>query len=113
MEISFIDKDSVAIIQPIADLNHFVKELARRCKEDLGKRNLIVDLVKRTEELQEFDLELFEELAIEQIEERSKSFVVVLPEADFNEFDQDLIVVRTLQEAMDLIEMDEIERDLI
>lgn len=40
------------------------------------------------------------------------SFVIVVKEFDVEAFDQDLIVVPTLQEAKDIIEMEEIERDL-
>ncbi|MDH6601158.1 hypothetical protein M2306_001852 [Myroides gitamensis] len=53
-----------------------------------------------------------EELAIEHMENANKSFVIVLSEVNFNDFDGDLIVVPTKQEAFDLIEMDEIQRDL-
>ncbi|MBU2526057.1 MAG: ribonuclease Z [Bacteroidetes bacterium] len=41
-----------------------------------------------------------------------KSFVVVYLHADFNDFPDDFQLVPTLQEAEDLIEMEEIERDL-
>jgi len=41
-----------------------------------------------------------------------KSFVVVTSEPDFNAVSDKLEVVRSLQEAHDIIEMEEIERDL-
>jgi hypothetical protein len=37
---------------------------------------------------------------------------LVAADLDYNQFDANLVVVPTLQEAFDLIEMDEIERDL-
>lgn len=43
---------------------------------------------------------------------RKKSFVMLAPNADFNEIDESLAVVPSLQEALDVIEMEEIERDL-
>ena len=45
-------------------------------------------------------------------ERNKKSFVVVVSATDFNAFTDDLIVVPTLLEAHDMIEMEEIERDL-
>ncbi|OYQ38284.1 ribonuclease Z [Flavobacterium cyanobacteriorum] len=41
-----------------------------------------------------------------------KSFVVVIEDFDFNEVPDEMVVVPTLQEAHDIIEMEEIERDL-
>lgn len=41
-----------------------------------------------------------------------KSFVIVSSTVNFNEVDDALVVVPTLQEAYDIVEMDEIERDL-
>ena len=41
-----------------------------------------------------------------------KSFVIVVDDFDFNEVPDEMIVVPTLLEAHDIIEMEEIERDL-
>ncbi|RNL81720.1 ribonuclease Z [Sinomicrobium pectinilyticum] len=41
-----------------------------------------------------------------------KSFVLVTDKVNFNEVPDELIVVPTLKEARDVIEMEEIERDL-
>ena len=41
-----------------------------------------------------------------------KSFVMVVNDLDFNEIPDDMLVVPTLLEATDVIEMEEIERDL-
>jgi hypothetical protein len=41
-----------------------------------------------------------------------KSFVLVVPGFDYDEAPDEMVVVPTLQEAHDLIEMEEIERDL-
>lgn len=41
-----------------------------------------------------------------------KSFVIVAPEVDYDELPDTLVVVPTVQEAHDMIEMEEIERDL-
>lgn len=44
--------------------------------------------------------------------ENGKSFVIVAEGVDFNEVPEDILVVPTLLEAHDIIEMEEIERDL-
>lgn len=41
-----------------------------------------------------------------------KSFVIVVNDFDFNEVPEEMIVVPTVLEAHDIIEMEEIERDL-
>lgn len=41
-----------------------------------------------------------------------KSFVIVVNDFDFNEVPDEMIVVPTILEAHDIIEMEEIERDL-
>jgi len=74
--------------------------------------NLVIDLSNLQEELTEEMLEPLEALALEHMEEANKSFVVVTADVNFNDFDGDLIVVPSKQEAFDLIEMDEIQRDL-
>lgn len=75
------------------------------------KFNIIVDLSDENIDEKNNDLLLFEEIALLQLEE-NKSFVLVLKDIDFNEFDEELVVVPTLLEAHDIIEMDEIQRDL-
>lgn len=43
---------------------------------------------------------------------RGKSFVLVSDKLNFEDLPDEIIVVPTLQEARDIIEMEEIERDL-
>lgn len=89
------------------------KELIAKIQENYATfqgNNLIIDVCDK--EFNISDLNLFEELNKTHKNNR-KSFVVVFENADFNEVDQDhVIVVPTLQEAHDIIEMEEIERDL-
>ncbi|MEK6449906.1 MULTISPECIES: ribonuclease Z [Myroides] len=95
-----------------ADIAAFVEKLSQQYESNFTTHNLIIDLTHSEAEVAEEDIELFEELAITHMEEANKSFVIVVSDIDFNEFDGDLIIVPTLQEAHDLIEMDEIQRDL-
>ena len=43
---------------------------------------------------------------------KKKSFVVVTSQADLDQMPDEIVVVPTLQEAYDIIEMEDIERDL-
>ena len=72
--------------------------------------NLIVDLTALGEMSVASVLE-FHPLA-KAHKKRKKSFVVVAEGVDYDEFPESLAVVPTLQEAHDIIEMEEIERDL-
>ena len=54
---------------------------------------------------------IFSELSKKHIQSK-KSFVLVLQNIDFNKIPTSLLVVPSLLEAQDIIQMDEIERDL-
>lgn len=71
-------------------------------------RNIIIDLEDIS--LRPSELIPFEEVAEKQRQQK-KSFVIVA-DIDFDEVNEEMIVVPTLQEGFDIIEMEEIERDL-
>lgn len=72
--------------------------------------NLIVDLSHDTSVTLE-SITLFK--AISKLhKEHKKSFVIVAESIDFNEVPDAIVVVPTVLEAQDIIEMEEIERDL-
>ena len=100
--ISIITQEKVSIVELVKKLN----VLYERFKND----NIIVNLTSlkkiTTEELIEF-------LQISNKHRSAKhSFVVVTDKADLDDSPDEIIVVPTLQEAYDIIEMEEIERDL-
>jgi hypothetical protein len=74
------------------------------------ERNIILDLS------QDKDITLDTLLSFIILSNRhrkaKKSFVLVAADLDFNEVPDEMIVVPTLLEAHDIIEMEEIERDL-
>ena len=74
------------------------------------ERNMILDLT------QDKDISLDDILSFLELSNRhrkaKKSFVMVASDLDFNEVPDEMIVVPTLLEAHDIIEMEEIERDL-
>jgi hypothetical protein len=71
--------------------------------------NLILDL-SENQDLKNKDVLLFSKLSSAH-KKSKKSFVLIL-EFDFNTATDKVMVVPTLQEALDIIEMEEIERDL-
>ncbi|QEE50716.1 ribonuclease Z [Flavobacterium alkalisoli] len=74
------------------------------------KHNIVIDIT------QDVDVELKDILSFLSLSNKhrksKKSFVVVVNDFDFNEVPDEMIVVPTVLEAHDIIEMEEIERDL-
>lgn len=102
------DKDSIIVVHIEAES---LSELALLIEEQLtnfSQKNIIVNLEEN--EVRPSGLIPFEPMANKQMNNK-KSFVIVA-DIDFDEVDDAIIVVPTLQEAFDIIEMDEIERDL-
>lgn len=78
--------------------------------DTLKKSNIIIDLIQEPALEQE---SLNEFLAFAQLQaSNKKSFVLVMSSVNYNDFDEELVIVPSIQEAHDIIEMDEIERDL-
>lgn len=92
------------------DLNHFVVYLENIVPKNYENVNLVIDLLK----YKNFNLSqslLF--LKISNYHRSTKySFVLVNDTINFDDIPDELIVVPTLDEAGDIIEMEEIERDL-
>ncbi len=97
----------------IKDTQKDIMSFISKIEKDYDKykeNNLIIDLTYyKSIELN--DILLFSSLHKNQIKEK-KSFVIVASEFDFNANTKKIIVVPSLLEAHDIIEMDEIERDL-
>jgi hypothetical protein len=100
---------SVTIKDTKGDLVAFRLKLSHEYKT-FKDYNIIVDIrlheVLSVEEIENF-------LALSKTHKKSKkSFIIVTSEIDFNAVSHKLAVVRSMQEAHDIIEMEEIERDL-
>lgn len=72
--------------------------------------NLILDISKDTT-VDVKSIKIFSDLC-KSHKKAKKSLILVVEDIDFNKVPTSIIVVPTLLEANDLIEMDEIERDL-
>lgn len=91
------------------DLDSFRLKLTNEYKT-FQKSNIIID-IRMYKTLPLKDIESF--LSLSKIHKKAKkSFVLVTSPIDFNAISDKLAVVRSLQEAHDIIEMEEIERDL-
>ena len=88
------------------EINLFVEQIIN---QDF-KNNLILDL-SETKNIKIADFKSFLEVEKKQ-KKQKKSLVLVAVDIDFNKISDKLNVVPSLQEAHDLIEMEEIERDL-
>jgi hypothetical protein len=100
---------TVTIKDTQGDFNSFLEKVTQQFKT-FEKHNVIIDL-SADRALTEKDLKLFMPLAKQQ-KKVKKSFVIVISDLDFNAISGKLLVVPSLLEARDIIEMEEIERDL-
>ena len=92
------------------DLKKFIFLLKPLLTTQLKDKNLIIDLLDY--QLMSFnDLLLFQKIS-DEFKEVNKSFVVVTNSLNANELPEEIMIVPTLQEAGDIIEMEEIEREL-
>ncbi|MBD3581174.1 ribonuclease Z [Flavobacterium selenitireducens] len=102
-------KGNTCIIKDTQDnLTAFLMKLTHEHKT-FGNCNLILD-ISHYKNLAIKEINAFSALSKTHIKGK-KSFVIVA-DIDFNKVQGKLVVVPTVQEAHDMIEMDEIERDL-
>ena len=105
-----IEKDNYKILQDekddVKDFISFLKSIHGKFKDD----NLVIDILKYGE-LQLQELLSFLDLSNDH-RKNKKSFVIANDTINIDDVPEELIVVPTLQEAEDIIQMEEIERDL-
>lgn len=103
------EKENYIILERENDLESFVVSIEQHLNE-FKEKNLVIDL------FDEKELSLDQLLSLLPISERhregKRSFVVVNDAVNLNEVPEELHVVPTLGEAEDIIQMEEIERDL-
>jgi hypothetical protein len=91
------------------DVNAFAENITNQYAT-YGKLNLILDITHDSKIVLK-DLVIFKDLA-KKHKAVKKSLVIVAQDIDFDETPSYLVVVPSVLEAHDIIEMDEIERDL-
>lgn len=90
------------------DLESFLLKVTHEYKT-FEKYNLIIDLLLH-HDLSVKDINSF--LTLSKIHQKAKKSFVLVANIDFNSVSDKLVIVPTQLEAHDMIEMDEIERDL-
>ncbi|OXB02435.1 ribonuclease Z [Flavobacterium pectinovorum] len=100
---------TVTIKDTQGDFKSFLEKVTQQFKT-FEKQNIIIDL-SADDKLTESDVKLFLPLSKQQ-KKAKKSFIIVVSDLDFNAISDKLAVVPSLLEAHDIIEMEEIERDL-
>ena len=100
---------TITIKDTQGDFTSFLTKVTDQYKS-FETHNLIVDLLSHTD-LSISDVKSFLSLS-KQHKKAKKSFVIVVSDFDYNAVPDSLTVVPSLLEAHDIIEMEEIERDL-
>lgn len=99
---TIITQEKLSIIELVNKLNVIY--------DNLEHDNLVINLVSL---VQLTNKDIIEFLQISNSHRQAKhSFVIVSSKIDIDESPEELIIVPTLQEAHDIIEMEEMERDL-
>ena len=92
-----------------SNLDQLLSELQIK-QNDLKTSNLVLD-ISNYRSLKPKDLNIFLSYA-KILKTNNKSFVIVIDNFDFTKASTKINIVPTLQEAYDIIELEEIERDL-
>ena len=100
----------IIVKENINNFEDFITSLNPKSNVQLSGKNIIIDLL----EFNGFSLEklsFFSELAT-VFRKSNNSFVIVNNQINLNEIPDDILVVPSLQEAEDIVEMETIEREL-
>jgi hypothetical protein len=100
---------TVTIKDTQGDFTSFLMKVTHQYKT-FEKHNIIIDLLHH-KDLTVSDIKFLLPLS-KQHKKAKKSFIVVISDLDYNAVPKKLFVVPSILEANDIIEMEEIERDL-
>ncbi len=101
--------NTVVIKDTSESVTEFLDKVVHEYKT-FESQNIILDLTFNTT-VKVADVKLFQDLS-KQHKKKKKSFVIVASGINFNEVPKNVHAVPTLLEAHDIIEIEEIERDL-
>lgn len=106
-----VDKkgNNITLRDTQGDFSSFLMKVTQQYKT-FENHNIIIDLLHH-KDLTVEDVNLFMPLSQQHIKAK-KSFIVVVSDLDYNAVPDKLNVVPSILEASDIIEMEEIERDL-
>lgn len=104
-----MNENTIVITVLRADFLDFIQNFKKNT--ECSKKNVIVDL-RSVEDLNESDLVSFLEISNYHTKKNKKSLVLVNEQVTYDELPDELNLTPTLQEAYDIVEMEEIQRDL-
>lgn len=103
------EKNHIRIVIDEESITDISSDLTKR-HDDFKDENMVIDILKFKEVDHEHLLSFLELSDRHRMEKRS--FIILTDALDIDKIPDELIVVPTLREAEDVIEMEEIERDL-
>ena len=105
------NKGNYTLITPIGISTSLFFDIFSEKKNDFKKKHIVLDLIQNINTTLE-DILLFLDFAIES-RKNGTSFVIVSNGISIDDIPDEISVIPTIPEAIDLLEMDEIERDLM
>lgn len=111
MQISQQENTTIFLWETIDPIGTDFRNQVKAHYKNMHQQNIVVDL-SALEGIKPSHLLEFSEISLYNKEQVKKSFVVVVGFVENDVFPPDISVAPTLQEALDLIDMEEIERDL-
>jgi anti-anti-sigma regulatory factor len=103
------EESLIVVSQEKISIERFLENLEREYAK-LKNDNLVIDLLGFSK-LSPYNVISFLELA-KKHKKNGKSFVMVSDKVSYDDVPEEVNLVPTLQEARDIVEMEEIERDL-
>jgi len=103
------EESLIVISQEKISIDIFLQNLEKEYSK-LKNHNLVIDLLG-FKELTPYNVISFLELA-KKHRKNGKSFVLVSQKVSYDDVPEEINVVPTMQEARDIVEMEDIERDL-
>ena len=101
--------NTTLVTQESGSISVFIERLTASYPK-LENDNIIINLFS-LEKITVNEVLEFRQLS-ESHKKQNKSFVIVTEKINYDEIPESMVIVPTVQEAFDIIEMDEIERDL-
>ena len=111
MQIRQEEQTTIFSWDPIDPIGADFRNLVKGHYKNMHQQNIVVDL-SAISKLQSHHILEFSELSTYNKDQVNKSFVLVVGEMSIDALPEEISTAPTLHEALDLIDMEEIERDL-
>lgn len=111
MQINQVEQTTIFSWQSDDPTGSDFRNLIKGHYKNIHQQNIVVDL-SALQKLEPYHIMEFSELSMHAKEKVNKSFVLVVGTMNIDDLPDRISTAPTLNEALDLIEMEEIERDL-